>query len=401
MEQTIAELWEDLLGVAPVLRHDSFFDLGGHSLLAVQFTNRFRKKTGKVLPLSALLETPTISHLARVADPDSAPLSADEAYEAAPAGPKDVVLIRPGGALSPIFFIHDGLGETLLYRGLALRLDPERPVYGIEPLRTAAGQFAHTSIDEMAANYVARLRSVQPHGPYLLAGLCAGGVIAFEMAQQLRAQGESVAFVGIIDAADVEADKRSFYITRQRLKRARALLGQGANLALLPALGQRLANAIAWEARSRLRRARDRQTVRKLTGLNTAGSDAVAARADAPAIGFLQLYEVAHRAHRPKGLFAGGEVALFKATQGSGAIEDIPYQEIYRDFVLGWGRRVEAEVVVAAVPGGHGSVLQEPHVAALALRFQDAVDSAMHDVAEGPSEPSDPEEAMLIAVAAE
>jgi acyl transferase domain-containing protein/thioesterase domain-containing protein len=401
MEQTIAELWEDLLGVAPVLRHDSFFDLGGHSLLAVQFTNRFRKKTGKVLPLSALLETPTISHLARVADPDSAPLSADEAYEAAPAGPKDVVLIRPGGALSPIFFIHDGLGETLLYRGLALRLDPERPVYGIEPLRTAAGQFAHTSIDEMAANYVARLRSVQPHGPYLLAGLCAGGVIAFEMAQQLRAQGESVAFVGIIDAADVEADKRSFYITRQRLKRARALLGQGANLALLPALGQRLANAITWEARSRLRRARDRQTVRKLTGLNTAGSDAVAARADAPAIGFLQLYEVAHRAHRPKGLFAGGEVALFKATQGSGAIEDIPYQEIYRDFVLGWGRRVEAEVVVAAVPGGHGSVLQEPHVAALALRFQDAVDSAMHDVAEGPSEPSDPEEAMLIAVAAE
>src|SRR5690606_8717809 len=230
MERTIAELWEDLLGVAPVLRHDSFFDLGGHSLLAVQFTNRFRKKPGKVLPLSALLETPTIAHLARVADPDSAPLAADEADDAAPAIPREVVLIRSGGPLTPVFFVHDGLGETLLYRGLALRLEPERAVYGIEPLRTAAGQFAHTAVAEMAANYIERIQSVQPHGPYLLAGLCAGGVIAFEMAQQLRARGESVAFVGIIDAADVEAEKRSFYITRQRLKRARALLGQGANL---------------------------------------------------------------------------------------------------------------------------------------------------------------------------
>jgi acyl transferase domain-containing protein len=408
MERTIADLWEDLLGVAPVLRHDSFFDLGGHSLLAVQFTNRFRKKTGKILPLSALLETPTIAHLARVADPDSAPVHADEAPDAAPAACREVVLMRPGGALAPLFFIHDWLGETLLYRGLALRLDPERAVYGIEPLRTAAGQFAHTSIHEMAAHYVERMRAVQPHGPYLLAGLCAGGVIAFEMAQQLRNLGVSVAFVGIIDAADVEADKRSFYICRQRLKRARALLGQGAGLSLLPDLGRRMANAAAWEARSRLRRLRDRQTVRRLTDLN-ASSDAgavdssigQAGSGDTPSIGFLQLYEVAHRAHRPKGLFSGGEVALFKATQGSGAIEDIPYQEVYRDFVLGWGRRVEGEVMVASVPGGHGSVLQEPHVAALAARFQDAIDSAMHEVKEGPPLSDEPEDAAPAVVLAE
>lgn len=373
MERVIAELWEDLLGVAPVRRSDSFFDLGGHSLLAVQFTNRFRKKTGKVLPLAALLETPTVEHLARVVDPDEA--EDPEGAAVAPA-PREVVTIRAGGALAPIFFVHDGLGETLLYRGLALRLDPERPVYGVEPLRTANGSFAHTRIDEMAANYVERIRSVQPHGPYLLAGLCAGGVIAFEMARRLEEDGEPVAFVGIIDAADVAAAKRSFYITRQRLQRARALLRQGADVTLLPTLARRAANAIAWEFDSRLRRVRDRQAVRQLHDANTAG---MPLSAETPPLSFLRLYEAAHSVHRQKGLFSGGAVTLFKAAQGDGSIEDIPYREIYSDFVLGWGRRVEQDVTVADVPGGHGSALQEPHVATLAVLFQGAIDSAMED----------------------
>lgn len=377
MERTIAELWEELLGVTPVGRNDSFFDLGGHSLLAVQFTNRLRKRAGKVLPLGALLESPTIAHLARVIAPNEA--LENGAGEAPPPNEyREVVTIRAGGTLTPIFFIHDGLGETLLYRGLALRLDPERPVYGVEPLRNSDGSFAHTRIAEMAANYIERIRSVKPCGPYLLAGLCAGGVIAFEMAQQLQDQGDSVAFVGIIDAADVGAARRPFYITRQRYKRLRALTRQGSDLTLVSALASRLTNAVAWEIEDRVRRVRDRQAVRRIEDSN-AGASSSAADSDTPSIGFLQLYEVAHRAHRPQGLFSAGEVTLFKATEGSGEIEDVPYQEIYSDFALGWGKRMEREVSVVPVPGGHGSALQEPHVAMLAARFQDAIDSAMAD----------------------
>jgi len=377
MEHTIAELWEGLLGVTPVGRNESFFDLGGHSLLAVQFTNRLRKRTGKVLPLGALLESPTIKQLAQLIEPNEASEDGTSAV-VNPEAHRAVVTIRAGGTLTPIFFIHDGLGETLLYRGLALRLDPERPVYGVEPLRTADGSFAHTRISEMAANYIERIRSVQPSGPYLLAGLCAGGVIAFEMAQQLQVMDERVAFVGIVDAADVGAAKRPFYITRQRLKRLASLMREGADLALVPALARRLSNAVAWEIETRIRRVRDRKAVQRMEGSHASAETPVPGR-DIPSIGFLQLYEVAHRAHRPKGLFSAGEVTLFKATQGSGEIEDIPYQEIFSDYALGWGKRMERELSVVPVPGGHGSALQEPHVGTLAARFQDAIDSVMAD----------------------
>lgn len=396
MEQVIAGLWEDLLGMSPVRRTDNFFDLGGHSLLAVQFVNRFRKQTGKTLALAALLDTATVENLARIVDPNGAPA---EAAQAATADARhEVVTIRSGGDSTPIFFVHDGLGETLLYRGLALRLDTAHSVYGIEPRRNAADGFAHTRIDEMAADYVARIRDVQPHGPYLIAGLCAGGVIAFEMARQLQDQGERVAFVGVIDAADVAAAKRSFYVTRLRLARLAPLLRQSASLSLLPALVRRGVNALAWEAGSRIRRWRDQRTVRRIEGANAAPAGIPAA---APAIGFLQLYEVAHRAHRPSGLFAGGEVTLFKASGGNGAIEDIPYQEIYADFALGWGRRVQGDIIVAAVPGGHGSALQEPNVGTLARQFQNAIDSAMdkETVAERGADPDTALPPQLLAAA--
>ena len=389
MEQAIADLWSDLLGVQPIGRNDDFFDLGGHSLLAVQFTNRLRKKTGKILPLAALLDAPTVASLARKLDPEGADAAAsdDPVADAARPASNEVVTIRGGGEETPIFFVHDGLGETLLYRGLALRLDPNRPIYGVEPLKNAAGGYAHTQIHEMAANYIERIQTVQPHGPYFLGGLCAGGVIAFEMARQLQDAGERVAFVGIIDAADVSASKRPFYITRARLGRVRSLLQEERVTTLVPALAHKATNAVRWEMESRMAKARDRRAVRELH----AAADVPASRpaGDEPAIPFLKLYEVAHTRHRPEGLFTDGSVVLFKAGNGNGDIDDIPYQEIYGDVALGWGKRIADPITLVTVPGGHSSALQEPHVATLAPLFQNALDSAadraeLDDRAAGP-----------------
>jgi len=378
MEQVIADLWSELLGVQPVCRNDDFFDLGGHSLLAVQFTNRLRKKTGKVLPLAALLDMPTVASLARELDPDStdpAVESCNSTTDTAGLAVRDVVPIRSGGGETPIFFVHDGLGETLLYRGLALRLDPNRPIYGIEPLKNAAGGYAHTQIHEMAANYIQRIQAVQRHGPYFLAGLCAGGVIAFEMARQLQDAGERVAFVGIIDAADVAAAKRRFYIARARFGRVHSLFQEERMTSIVPALARKAVNTVRWEMESRMAKARDRRTVQKLRTANVASAnDRGGARE--PAISFLKLYEVAHRCHRPEGLFVDGSVVLFKASSGNGDIDDMPYQEIYGDVALGWGKRVAAPIALVPVPGGHSSALQEPHVGALAPLFQYAVDCA-------------------------
>ncbi|WP_232492555.1 type I polyketide synthase [Novosphingobium kaempferiae] len=374
-EQVIADLWCDLLGMDAVGRHDNFFDLGGHSLLAVQFTNRLRKKTGRTLPLAAMLGQPTVAALAAVIDPDS------QASDATVAPADDgfghgVVTIRKGGTGTPLFFVHDGLGETLLYRGLALRLDGSRPVLGLEPLRKADGNYAHTRIDEMAAYHLGKVRAVQPQGPYLLAGLCAGGVIAFEMAQQLQAMGEQVAFVGIIDAADVEARKFRFGETRTRLSRVTASLRSTSALHVLPDLGRRAWNLVRWEVGSRLRQAQDRRTVQSLRG----AEDALpVAEAGSPAIPFLKLYEVAHKEHRPMGVLQSASVALFKASDDTGIVDDTPYRMVYRDYALGWGKRVREDIVILDVPGGHSSNLQEPHVATLAPLFQSALDDALSE----------------------
>lgn len=371
-ERVISDLWCDLLGVPAIGRNDNFFDMGGHSLLAVQFTNRLRKRTGKTLPLAAMLGQPTVANLAAIVDPGSL---ADRPAEAANAdqAPVGLVTIRKGGARTPLFFVHDGLGETLLYRGLALRLDRSRDVVGMEPLRRSDGSYAHTRIDEMAAHYVARLRTVQPAGPYLLAGLCAGGVIAFEMARQLQDSGEQVAFVGIIDAADVEARKFRFLTTRLRLARLRGLVTRTGALGVLPDIGRRAWNAARWEVGSRLRQAEDRRTVRTMRA-HTAGASEPGGPASIP---FLKLYEVAHKEHRPAGIFEGGTVALFKAGDDTGLVDDTPYSLTYRDYALGWGKRVRDEIVIVDIPGGHSSNLQEPYVERLAPLFQDALDAAL------------------------
>jgi thioesterase domain-containing protein len=345
----------------------------------VQFTNRLRKKTGKTLPLAALLDTPTVASLARELDPQgSEQAQAADTAQTQPvaAGNRDIVTVRGGGTDTPLFLVHDGLGETLLYRGLALRLDTNRTVYGIEPLRNASGGFAHTRIDEMASNYVERMRAIQPHGPYLLAGLCAGGVIAFEMARQLQDSGEPVDFVGIIDAADVAAAKRPFYVTRARVDRIRTLLADESVITLVPALVRKAANAVRWEIASRMAVARDRRTVQQLRTANETTEKNAEVQAAEPSIPFLKLYEVAHTLHRPEGLFSGGKVALFKASSGNGEVEDMAYQDVYSDLALGWGKRVADEIALISVPGGHSSALQEPHVATLAPLFQQALDAA-------------------------
>ena len=244
---------------------------------------------------------------------------------------------------------------------------------GMEPLRRSDGSYAHTRIDEMAAHYVARLRTVQPAGPYLLAGLCAGGVIAFEMARQLQDSGEQVAFVGIIDAADVEARKFRFLTTRLRLARLRGLVTRTGALGVLPDVGRRAWNAARWEVGSRLRQAEDRRTVRTMRA-HTAGASEPGGPASIP---FLKLYEVAHKEHRPAGIFEGGTVALFKAGDDTGLVDDTPYSLTYRDYALGWGKRVRDEIVIVDIPGGHSSNLQEPYVERLAPLFQDALDAAL------------------------
>jgi acyl transferase domain-containing protein/thioesterase domain-containing protein/acyl carrier protein len=380
-EKMIAQMWAEMLGHARVGASDNFFDLGGHSLLAVQVINKLKKKVGKALPLTALLEAPTVETLAALINPGDvgkgpADASADEAAAAPAPSPvirsATLVPVRPASGKPPLFFVHDGMGETLLYRNLALKLEPGHPVYGIQPEINARGEYAQTTIRDWAATHIRTLRRVQPQGPYLIAGLCAGGVIAMEMARQLQEAGERTSYVGILDAADTQLEEID-HVSHARRDRLTRLFAQGGNggkptplsvLRALPSLFAKGARAARYELQTRWARVVDARKVRRMR--HQAGPDAAADTQTPTVIPYLQLYEHAHREHDPGTQPLQGLVALYRATRGDGTPADQPYIERYGEPQLGWGSRVAAPLEVTDVPGGHASLLQEPNVQKLA-----------------------------------
>jgi amino acid adenylation domain-containing protein len=185
-EIALAQIWSELLQVEQVGRHDSFFDLGGHSLMVIHVVDRLRK-LGFEVEIRTIVETPALQDVAsrthRVA---RAPLS------------KHLVPIRFGAARRPLFFIHEPTGEVLSYERLSRHLDDDLPVYGLQADRSDAE--GHITAEMLARRYVQAIRSVQPSGPYRLAGWSGGGHLAYEMAQQLLGEDESVEFLGMIDS---------------------------------------------------------------------------------------------------------------------------------------------------------------------------------------------------------
>jgi amino acid adenylation domain-containing protein len=191
LEARLAAIWEEVLGVRPIGVTDDFFDLGGHSLLAVRVTARIEERLGRAVPLSAFLRASTIAELAGV-------LRGDD--PATGVGPPLVALEATTATGRPLFLVHPVGGGVLCYRALARLLGRTRPVYGLEAAGLDGAHEPDSHLEAMAARYVAAARAVQPEGPYLLGGWSLGGVVAFEMARQLEAQGETIAALVLIDS---------------------------------------------------------------------------------------------------------------------------------------------------------------------------------------------------------
>ncbi|HEY9023283.1 MAG TPA: thioesterase domain-containing protein, partial [Burkholderiaceae bacterium] len=297
-------------------------------------------------------EAPTIRQFAQRAD------------QGAAAAPNSLVTLRRSGQRR-LFLVHDGDGETLLYRNLANRLPAALSVFGIQPERRARIPLAHLSIEEMAASYVKTVRAEQPEGPYLLGGMCAGGLIAFEMARQLQAEGAVVERVLMMDSATPQAERRDIE-NAQRSSRLReavaaARAGRGAIGGWIAAAGvvvRKVAGRVAWEFEKRRTQAEDARRLATLRRVLTGGGEWPASE---PSLDFRAIYNHAEHAYRPPP--SAVSAVLLRATAGSG--DDIPYREVFADPTLGWAG-VARDLVVIDVEGGHASMLQEPQAAALA-----------------------------------
>jgi amino acid adenylation domain-containing protein len=185
VEARLKEIWERLLKINTVGLHEDFFALGGHSLLAARMLTQVEMCFDLKLPHSVLVEHPTIHGLA--------------AYlRQAPAGRWPALATLQAGTLLPPLFIAHGIGGSLLtFIDLAEALGPEQPVYGLQLPAFIDQHQAQLGI--LAANYLKQVRSVQPFGPYNLAGHSSGGLIVYEMACQLMEQGETVGLLALLD----------------------------------------------------------------------------------------------------------------------------------------------------------------------------------------------------------
>ncbi len=188
-EKRLARIWSELLELDEFDVQDNFFDLGGHSLLAVRMFSQIRAEFGADLPLATLYRAATVEDLARVLDKPGEDVSWPI-----------LVTVQGGGSKPPLFCVHGIFGEVLFYRELASSLGSDHPIYGLQPPTLNGRAMAQQSIEELAALYVDEIRKAQPQGPYHVGGYSFGGVVALEIASQLRARRQEVALVAVFDS---------------------------------------------------------------------------------------------------------------------------------------------------------------------------------------------------------
>lgn len=191
-EQALTAIYAELfaLAVETVSATASFFDIGGTSLDIIRLKHAVEERFDLAdLPVTRIFAAPTVRGLAELLDAGD---------RSGPAAYDPVVVLQRTGAKAPLFCVHPGIGEVLLYVSLAKYFTHDRPFYALRARGFGAGERFFDSVEEMVESYVRAIRARQPHGPYAVAGYSYGGVVAFEIAKVLEAAGERVDFIGII-----------------------------------------------------------------------------------------------------------------------------------------------------------------------------------------------------------
>ena len=330
-EKTLARLWQEFFGIDKIGTHDNFFDLGGTSLIAAQLHIKIQKSLKCKLSLETFFRhNPTIEGMARVIEEQKQARSED--LSGSPAS--CLIPIQTEGSTPPLFLLHGIGGTGFSFLELIRHLDPHQRIYGFESA-TSDSTSAMLSMEDLATRYIKEIQHVQPEGPYCLLGYSFGGLLGFEIAQQLHAMGQLIGFLGIVDTpAPIRTAKKTA-------------------LALVSKLDRFV------RARDRLGYIRDGWS--KLTMVSPQRRALVYARTVAAGQSLPHLPDHASAvnwfaAMRYRPSRYPGCVHLFRAMS----------QEEEFDRTLGWEPFAGAGVEVHEVAGTHNSIMQKPNVQSLA-----------------------------------
>lgn len=326
-ETALAAIWCDLLRIGQVSRDDSFFELGGHSLLVARLLVRIEQQWGRRIGMAEFFQAPTLDKLAERIESDA---SADLG---------EWVPLQPKGDGLPLLWL-DG-GPTFM--ALAEAMGTDRPFLGL-PLGPILERTLKPGMtfEQMASEIVAVIRETRPKGPYLIGGWCTNGIMAFEVARQLRASGEDVPLLALGHSMNPVAFQR-ITSTQMRMSKARYHLGVWNNLPI----GKRLDYAF------------DR--ARGL--MEDVGVAEIAEREGRYRIFAAQMEQAAYS------YFPGdydGAVALFQPAERLAVLDSRP----------GWAEVVRGSLESFDIPGTHGSMAEPPNVASFAERLNEALDRA-------------------------
>jgi aspartate racemase len=321
LEKQLIKIWAVVLGKDSIGIRDNFFDLGGHSLLAARLMHRIEQTLGQRLPLAALLQAPTVEQFAK-----------QLRQEGWSASWSSLVAIQPDGSRVPFFCVHGVGGNVLGFRDLARHLGNDQPFYALQPQGLDGQRPCLTSVPEMADRYIREIRRVQPEGPYRIGGYSFGGLVAYEMAQQLRAQEQEVSLLALFDTYPGKMESRA---------------SQMRNLSKLP-LKEALTFVVkkgSFVLMTLQKRLELQMLPRPLRNVRQACSRAAGT------------YDV-----HPY----DGQVTLFRVKEKSAGSLDDPYAI--------WWRVAAGGVDLREISGDHLSLLKEPQVRLLAEELSDALE---------------------------
>jgi amino acid adenylation domain-containing protein len=329
VEEQLAQLWAKVLSLDKVGIYDNFFDLGGHSLLAVRLVSEMEKRIGRQISVATFLKSPTVAQLAR-----ELPTQENLA-------PSPLIAVQPNGSKPPFFCVHG----TDSYGRLAQDLGPDQPFFGLAQ-HLEGRKVRHTRIEDIAAYYLRKIRTVQSAGPYYIGGHSIGGLIAFEMAQQLKQQQHEIALLVLLDSGAPRSQ--------------RAVLSDPS---MVSHAKRRLRDkffTVRWTAKEKL-----------LKGAKTAACEFYH-RLGMPLppslrtfyvdqVVYGRIYAKAHRSYMPLGY--SGRAVYVKS-------------EDTRERITGWEKLITRGLEVRSVTGNHFSMLTEPNLKSLAQTLKECLTEA-------------------------